>query len=56
MYFSSLSFRLCYRDCNRVVHRLARWAVSRACDEVSVDVAPAWLEDALYSDLIQSEY
>lgn len=33
-YFESLLFSFCYRECNEVAHRLAKWVVSSFSDEV----------------------
>lgn len=38
--FNSLFFHFCFRDCNRVTHRLAKWADCRLYQEVWEDVAP----------------
>ncbi|CAO2822794.1 unnamed protein product [Amaranthus hypochondriacus] len=53
--FQSCSFMFCFRECNSVAHRLARWVVASFCDEVWVHNAPTWLKDALYSNSFLSE-
>ena len=53
-HFESISFVVCYRECNGAAHKLVRWAASGVSDEVWVDVGPTWLRDALYSDLNHS--
>ncbi|CAO2825137.1 unnamed protein product [Amaranthus hypochondriacus] len=49
--FSSISFSFCFRVCNGVAHRLAKWAMSSCCDKVWVHDVPPWLGDALYFDI-----
>lgn len=46
--FSAISFMFCFRECNEVAHRLARWAISGISDTLWGDNVPVWLKDVLY--------
>lgn len=50
--FDQFRFEFCYRECNEVAHRLAKWAVSSFCDEVWLSESSSWLSDVLILDLI----
>lgn len=49
--FDHVSFIFCYRECNEVAHRLARWAAVSFCDELWFGECPAWLYDVVVSDV-----
>lgn len=48
----SISFSFCFREANKVAHRLAKWASSCICSNVWVDGGPLWILDIVTYDLI----
>lgn len=47
----SFSFNFCYREANRVAHRLAKWASMNICSSVWLNSGPSWIDDFVFSDL-----
>lgn len=48
--FDNISFAFCFRECNEIAYRLAKWATSSYCDEVWHDGDPTWISDLIVSD------
>ncbi|KMS97072.1 hypothetical protein BVRB_7g179330 [Beta vulgaris subsp. vulgaris] len=48
--FETIKFSFCYRECNEIAHRLAKWATSNFCDEVWLVGGPSWIADLIVSD------
>lgn len=42
-HFDSIVFRFCYRECNSVAHRLARWGITQVGEYVWYDGGPVWI-------------
>lgn len=51
-FFTSISFSFCYRECNEVANRLARWATSNKCNLVWPRSGPLWIEDLVLADIL----
>ena len=48
--FEKIIFSFCYRECNEIAHRLAKWATSSFSDEVWLVGGPSWISDLIVSD------
>ena len=43
--FVQASFVFCYREANKVAHRLARWSASSFCNMIWPVGGPTWISD-----------
>ncbi|KAL2921546.1 hypothetical protein RDABS01_013037 [Bienertia sinuspersici] len=50
-YLDCITFNFCFRECNEVAHRLAKWAVTSFCDEVWLGEGPSWILYVVVSDI-----
>lgn len=51
--FDLVDFMFCFKKCNQVVHRLAKWAVVCDSNKVWLGSIPLWLEDVILADFLQ---
>ncbi|KAL2931806.1 hypothetical protein RDABS01_037216 [Bienertia sinuspersici] len=49
--FNDVKFNFCFRGCNEVAHRMAKWAVTAYSDKVWLGEDPNWISDVVVSNI-----